>query len=118
MRVVRHGGRLQIALTKPRWSYENAVVIRKRGGHTKTRWSCENAVVMRKRGGVVGAVCNRPFGFPDIAVLRAIANRPYETTVVMRKRDGHTKPWWSCENVMAIRNSGGVVGAVFNRPLG
>src|SRR5690554_1841090 len=27
-------GRLQIVLTKPRWPYENAVVIRKRGGHT------------------------------------------------------------------------------------
>lgn len=76
------------------------------------RWVC-----------IVGVVCNRPLGVAVYACMavyghivgahcmrpRAIANRPYETTVVMRNR-----------GVAAY--AGGVyvhvVGAVCNRPLG
>ena len=77
----------------------------------------ETTVAIRNRGGVVGAVCNRPLGVAvhadgvagdyksplRDAVLRAIINRPYETTVAIRKRGGHTKTRWSYCGAMLRR---------------
>ncbi len=69
--------------------YATTVVMRKRDGHTMARCCgvCGWFARLCCRGGLQPPVgltrCMR-------TVLRAIANRPYATTVVMRKRDGHT----------------------------